>query len=249
MTTGHSPSVRTTAAISPSPEYRRRVPRAVVVILTAGAVLAVATALVASALAPRPAVGPGSVVAVLGDSYSAGTAEGGLGAAGWTARLAHDRGWRLTDTAIPGTGYLRARPDAGTYAAAQLDAALAVAPDLVVVQGSLNDADLPPAQVAAAATALYRTIRDRAPLARLVVVGPAWPDASPSVDVVAVRDALGVAARAAGALWIDPMTDDWFGGPVPDGTVLIGTDRLHPTDAGHRLMADRVADALTHAGL
>ncbi|WP_018331192.1 SGNH/GDSL hydrolase family protein [Actinomycetospora chiangmaiensis] len=222
-------------------------PRAVVVILTAGAVLAVACTLVATAFAPRPAVGPGATVAVIGDSYSAGTALGGLGAANWTARLARDRGWRMHDLAIPGTGYLASRPGAPDYAAAQLDPAVALEPDLVVVQGSLNDGGLPPERVGAAAAELYAAIHVRAPLARLVVIGPAWPGDTPPATTLAVRDAVGEAARAAGAAWIDPMSEQWFADPAARAT--IGADGLHPTDAGHRLMADRTADALSALGL
>jgi lysophospholipase L1-like esterase len=225
----------------------RRVPRAVVVILTAAAVLLVATVAVATVLAPHPAVGPGSRVVVVGDSYSSGTVQGGLGGSNWTALLADRRGWALTDTAIPGTGYLRARPYAGSFVAAQLDGALALRPELVVVQGSLNDGDLPPALVGAAAATLYADVHARAPGARLVVIGPAWPGDVPPAGLVAVRDAVGEAARAAGAVWIDPMTEGWFAGR--QGAALIGADALHPTDAGHRLMADRTADALTRAGL
>jgi lysophospholipase L1-like esterase len=247
VTAGTRPVAPVAAGPLPPPAGRLRVPRAVVVILTAGAVLAAAVAVVATAVVARPAVGPGSTVAVIGDSFSAGTLQGGLGATNWTALLGRDRGWRVVDTAVVGTGYLAAVPGTADYAGSQLDAALAPGPDLVVVQGSINDGELPPDRVAAAAAGLYAAIHARAPLARLVVVGPAWPGDTPPASTLAVRDAVGEAARAAGATWIDPMTEQWFG--EPSARTLIGADGLHPTDAGHRLMADRTADALAAHGL
>ena len=40
-----------------------------------------------------------------------------------------------------------------------------------------------------------------------------------------------------GATWIDPIAERWFVGR-PD---LIGADGVHPTDAGHAYMADKIA--------
>ncbi|ETB08755.1 hypothetical protein O980_21950 [Mycobacterium avium subsp. paratuberculosis 08-8281] len=43
--------------------------------------------------------------------------------------------------------------------------------------------------------------------------------------------------RAAGATFIDPIAEHWFVGR-PD---LIGADGVHPNDAGHQYMADKIA--------
>jgi phospholipase/lecithinase/hemolysin len=78
-----------------------------------------------------------------------------------------------------------------------------------------------------------------------VVIGPLWSDGDAPAPVLAVRDAVRTAALAAGAQWIDPVADGWFDRPAG----LIGADRVHPTDAGHRLMAERVDAALRTTGL
>ena len=43
--------------------------------------------------------------------------------------------------------------------------------------------------------------------------------------------------RAAGATFVDPIADRWFVGR-PD---LIGADGVHPNDAGHAYIADKIA--------
>ena len=103
--------------------------------------------------------------------------------------------------------------------------------------GSLNDETLPPGAVGDAAAATYRTIRHRAPSARLVVIGPEWPNAQRPADLLAIRDAVRNAATAAGAEWIDPLAEGWFD-RRPD---LIGADGWHPTDAGHAYLTELIA--------
>jgi lysophospholipase L1-like esterase len=55
--------------------------------------------------------------------------------------------------------------------------------------------------------------------------------------VLQIRDILDTAALAAGAAFVDPLTERWFVG-MPD---LIGADGVHPTDAGHAYLADKIA--------
>jgi lysophospholipase L1-like esterase len=69
------------------------------------------------------------------------------------------------------------------------------------------------------------------------VIGPPWPTADVPDAVLQVRDVLYGQARAAGATWIDPIAERWFVGR-PD---LIGHDGVHPNDAGHAYLADKIA--------
>ena len=69
------------------------------------------------------------------------------------------------------------------------------------------------------------------------MIGPAWPTADPPASILRIRDVLGYQAQLAGATFVDPITARWFTGR-PD---LIGRDGVHPTDAGHAYMADRIA--------
>ena len=79
--------------------------------------------------------------------------------------------------------------------------------------------------------------RRGAPTARLLVIGPPWPTDDVPDNVWRVRDALAAEAAAIGATFIDPLAEHWFVGR-PE---LIGKDGIHPTDAGHAYMADKIA--------
>ena len=51
--------------------------------------------------------------------------------------------------------------------------------------------------------------------------------------------------RLAGAAFVDPIAERWFVGQPG----LIGADGVHPTDAGHEYMADKIAPAHQRAEL
>jgi hypothetical protein len=114
-----------------------------------------------------------------------------------------------------------------------------VRPDdaLVLFFGSRNDKGVDPAVLAGSAFDCFLFARAVAPSARLLVIGPPWPTADVPPDVLQVRDVLYGQARAIGATWIDPIAERWFVGR-PD---LIGADGVHPTDAGHAYMAEKIA--------
>jgi hypothetical protein len=180
-------------------------------------------------------------VAVVSDSYTTGTREGGLGPRSWTARA-----WQILDSegeriapdvaAEKRAGY--AMP--GDHHSIFLDlTARAVKDDdaLVVFFGSRNDEGVDPQLVAAKARDTFGLAHTRAPLARLLVIGPAWPTADVPDSILRIRDVLFGAALGAGAAWIDPIAERWFVGR-PE---LIGADGVHPTDAGHQYLADMIA--------
>jgi hypothetical protein len=72
-------------------------------------------------------------------------------------------------------------------------------------------------------------------------VGPIWQDGSPPRRCLVLRDRLRARATAIGAVFVDPLAGRWFAGARH---ALIGSDALHPTDAGHRFMAGRILAAL-----
>ncbi len=225
----------------------RRGVSAVLAVLALALVVVVVLAVTVRFSGTGAAAGPddrGATVAVIGDSISQGTKLGGVGRANWTAIVGAARGWRVTDVAVGGTGYVYATPGTQNFAAGQLDRAVAAAPSTVLVQGSRNDGLVPLPQLSAAAADLYRQLQDRLPGVRLLVIGPVWSDGRicPSLD--ALRDAVRTPALAAGATFVDPIGDNWFAGAATTQPPLIGSDGVHPTDAGHRLIADRVLRAL-----
>jgi lysophospholipase L1-like esterase len=180
-------------------------------------------------------------IAVVGDSYTTGGNLGGLGTKGWCAQT-----WRLLgQEGVPISADVAAEGGAGygtrgNHGSVFEDlTADAVKPDdvLVVFFGSRNDQAVEPAQLSILAYGTYQLARRTAPKARFLVIGPPWPTADPPDNVLAIRDALKYQADIAGATFVDPIAEGWFVGR-PD---LIGKDGVHPTDAGHKYMAEHIA--------
>lgn len=180
-------------------------------------------------------------IAVVGDSYTTGGELGGLGSKGWTTRA-----WQLLarqgiavapDVAAEGGAGYGTRGNHGSVFE-DLTADV-VKPDdaLVVFFGSRNDQGVDPTQLSVLAWGTYQLARRTAPSAKFLVIGPPWPTADPPDAVLRIRDALKYQAGVAGATFIDPIAQGWF----VDRPELIGKDGVHPTDAGHAYMAEKIA--------
>jgi lysophospholipase L1-like esterase len=203
-------------------------------------------------LAAAPAVGPapaasaapsakGAHIAVIGDSYTAGSDEGGGGTRSWPTlawKLLAQRGLAVDANvaAEGGAGYGQ-RGSAGrvfedlTAQAVQRDDAL------VVFFGSRNDQPVDPKRFPSLAASTFKLARFTAPDAKFLIIGPPWPTATPPPEVLKIRDSLRAVAAAGPAQFVDPIAEGWF----VDRPELIGADGVHPTDAGHRYMAERIA--------
>lgn len=180
-------------------------------------------------------------IAVVGDSYTTGTAEGGLGSNAWTTRvwlaLAHQGMQIAPDVVSEGRAGYVVRGDHGSVFEDLTSRAVHPGDALVVFFGSRNDEGSDPLRLAGMAHDTFDLARRTAPSARLLVIGPPWPTADPPFDILYVRDTLAAQARDAGASFADPISEGWFVGR-PD---LIGPDGVHPNDAGHAYMADKIA--------
>jgi lysophospholipase L1-like esterase len=180
-------------------------------------------------------------IAVIGDSYTTGGDEGGLGAKGWTTRawqlLAREGVPVTADVAAEGGAGYGTRGDHGSVFEDLTADAVKPADALVVYFGSRNDQGVDPTQLSILAYGTFQLAHNSAPSARFLVIGPPWPTADPPDNVLRIRDALKYQAGVAGATFIDPIAAGWFVGR-PD---LIGKDGVHPTDAGHAYMAEKIA--------
>ncbi|MDH6194197.1 lysophospholipase L1-like esterase [Mycobacterium frederiksbergense] len=182
-----------------------------------------------------------SHIAVIGDSYTTGAAEGGQGSKGWTTLA-----WQsLSQRGIQVDADVVAEGGAGYVARGNRNSifgdltARAVQPDdsLVVFFGSRNDKDSDLGAVNRSSHDALVLARQAAPTARMLVIGPPWPTAEVPPALLGIRDILRDQARQVGATFFDPIADGWFVGH-PE---LIGADGIHPTDAGHAYMADKIA--------
>ncbi len=196
--------------------------------------------------APRPLVtmshgSPVFHVAVVGDSYTTGTDEGGLGSRAWTARawqaLSRQGVQVAPDVASEGRAGYAVVGDHGSVF--EDLTARAVRPNdvLVVFFGSRNDQGVDPELLADEARSSFDLAHRIAPSARLLVIGPPWPTADPPGEVLQVDDVIAGQAAVADAAYVDPIAEHWF----VDRPDLIGPDGVHPTDAGHEYMAEMIA--------
>jgi lysophospholipase L1-like esterase len=184
-----------------------------------------------------------SVLAVYGDSYSAGGRQGGKGDDGWPAIVADHLDADLRLHAAGGAGYVNgSKADDETFLDQVLGAPEPDA-DVVVVFGSRNDRMFSAGDVKSQAVQVFDAIRRQSPGAELVVVGPAWDDDSTPAEMFRIRDSVAAAAAAAGALFVDPLTQEW----LYDHPQLIGLDGVHPNNLGHAYLATRIGPYVREA--
>jgi len=191
---------------------------------------------------PRTSDAGATRILVIGDSWTGGTSGVGRGEAGWPALLGRRMPDVEVETAATGdAGYVTT---AGDQTLPDLVAGADLADvDLVVLFGSRFDAAGVADQVDVAVREVIASIRDQAPDAGLVVIGPAWPDAAVPAGVRNNRDVIRAAAQAASVRFVDPLREEWFA----DGRGLIGADGVHPTDQGHVRLADRIQPIVREA--
>ena len=189
-----------------------------------------------------PAPGTPERIAVIGDSYTSGSPQGGTGDKRWTAvvtGLLNSRGFAVTTDvgAEGGSGYVHGGNHSGGVFADKIDAAVKPEDKVVVFFGSRNDSRALEGQMAHATCEAFRKAEMAAPGAQLLVIGPPWVNASPPPSVLAARDIIRNRSQELGLHFVDPIADGWF----VDRPDLIGSDGVHPTDAGHQYMADKIA--------
>lgn len=167
------------------------------------------------------------LIAVLGDSYAAGF---GLdpGDASWPEILADEASASVMVDAIAATGYVNGGFCGGDTFSTRVVELVALAPDVLVIEGGLNDWEAGERDVLEAARAVLADVD--AP--EVIVVGPARTPARP--DVAGVVGALSAAAGEAGATFVDVRTLE----------LAFLADGLHPTPEGHRAFAAAVLAAL-----
>lgn len=184
-----------------------------------------------------------ATVLVFGDSWTYGSAASDP-TLGYAYVLGELTGWTTVVDGVRGSGYLKPGldgPDFGTRIAA-LDPALD--PDLVIIQGSINDRRLPADGYAAAVDAAWDHLAAIYPDARIVVLGPA-PQVLPVETATARIDHdLSDLAAERGWWYISPVREGWITEANYLDVIDTGIGRDHPSTAGHRYLAERLAAAL-----
>jgi lysophospholipase L1-like esterase len=177
------------------------------------------------------------VVAFIGDSWTAGSGSGDQG--GYAERTIAQLGWDGFVLGIGGSGYVVS--GMGRPYADRIGPALDTDPDVVVVQGSINETPTDVAVLADAARQMLGQLRAQAdPGTQILVVGASYVPGTPADAVDGVNAAVAGAAAAVGLPFVDPAAENWTDPRDP----AVWADPWHPDDLGHQRIADRLAPLL-----
>ena len=180
---------------------------------------------------------------VFGDSWTYGSAasEPTLGYAYLLASLLDGE---TIVNGVRGSGYLKPGLDGPTFGEriAQLDPTLT--PDLVIIQGSINDRAQGVAGYRDAVNAAWDAMAAKYPEAAIVVLGPAPHELPVGAATARIDKDLSDLAAARGWWYISPVAQNWITPQNYLDVIDVEIGRKHPSTEGHRYLAEKVAAAL-----
>jgi lysophospholipase L1-like esterase len=246
--------------------HRRALPAAlvIVVVLALAAVAlgvwrpwtpAASTAAIAGAgsdetvmIAPAPLVLPAHPsVLVFGDSWTYGSAAT-VPTEGYAYVLAELIDGTTTVNGVRGSGYLKPGLDGPAFGEriAALDPALD--PDLVIIQGSINDRDQGEDGYRDAVRSAWDAMAAVYPEAQIVILGPAPHELPVGAGTARIDADLAQLAAERGWWYISPVAEDWITEADYLDVIDVDFGRKHPSTAGHRYLAERLAADLAELG-
>lgn len=182
----------------------------------------------------------GPTVVAIGDSIVKG--RGLTPAEAWPAQVARADGWRLTNLATSGAGFVKKGAGGVTFAD-EAAAAIPLKPSVIVIQASRNDLGEPADKVSRAITTIIDSLHASLPRTRLIAVRPVWSKTEVPGELTSFRERVAAAVTAAGGHSVD------IGTPLVGGADLMQSDGIHPTVAGQTAIADAVRSALAARSL
>lgn len=195
-----------------------------------------------NASSPTKSCSANAVVTFLGDSYTNGTDMDSGAAKRFPALIGNSLRVEHKVMGYNGSGYTVRGPKPFNVTFPEAAANVAADSSIVVVFGSRND-KLPYQSVYDGAVKTYQKLRSTVPNAKVIVIGPPWINNKPNPQILSDRKAVQAAAKTAGLQFVDPIARGWFAQPseISDGkNFRIGSDHVHPTDAGHAYLADKI---------
>lgn len=181
------------------------------------------------------------VVSVAGDEFTAGTSADSGTRFEWPALLQAALKAHVKTYAAQGAGYLTTGSGGATLVteAGKVDPSSTV----VLIVGGANDQLSGDAlAVAEAATRAISAAHTAAPKATIVLVGPASGLATPPASLTTISNALQGAAGAAGAQWVDPISDHWL-----SSSPSLSDAQGRPTDAGEKAIESNLQAVLENS--
>jgi len=195
-------------------------------------------------VAPTPLVLPQHPhVLVFGDSWTYGSAAS-TPTLGYAYVLAELLEGETAVDGVRGSGYLKPGLDGPAFGEriAALDPALD--PDLVIIQGSINDREQGADGYREAVTAAWDALAATYPDSSIVVLGPAPHILPVETGTARIDQDLAALAGARGWWYISPVQQDWITAFNYRDVIDIDPGNRHPSTDGHRYLAEKVAAAL-----
>ncbi|MGW5267719.1 SGNH/GDSL hydrolase family protein [Rhodococcus sp. NPDC003994] len=178
-------------------------------------------------------------MAVIGDSYSRGSATGGP-EGNWTRLLARDL-YRASSpvlmevSSVAGADLDPATPGTPSFASLAADV-LKSDTRLVVAFGARSDTRAQPND---GVRELVDLISQRSPQADFMMIGAVCAPVDDCSLAGEYNRGLAGAVDQAGGVFVDPVGEQWFQG---QDRGLIGVDGIHPTNAGYIYIAGKLFD-------
>lgn len=186
---------------------------------------------------PAPQRPPVHSVTFIGDSWTEGY--GATALRGYAVLTAEQLGWNYEDLGVGGSGY--SVLGRGSTFGDRVDRAVATHPDVIVVQGSLNErTSTAQALTAAADETLARLRAEAAPHTRILVMGASYTPGTPDATIDWINGAVRGAAAKAHLEFVDPAAEDW----TDPHEAALWFDANHLDDAGCQVPADHLKPLL-----
>ena len=149
---------------------------------------------------------------------------------------------------VRGSGYLKPGLDGPAFGEriAALDPTLT--PDLIIMQGSINDRAQGEAGYREAVTAAWDAMSAKYPEATIVILGPAPHELPVGAGTARIDTDLSELAAARGWWYISPIAQNWITDQNYLSVIDVEVGRRHPSTDGHRYLAEKLAAALAELG-
>lgn len=202
----------------------------------------------AVAIVPAPLLLPEDpTVLVFGDSWTYGSAAT-LPTEGYAYVLADLLGGETIVNGVRGSGYLKPGIDGPAFGERITALDPTLDPDLIIMQGSINDREQGEAGYREAVTAAWDALSAKYPDATIVVLGPAPHELPVGAGTARIDQDLGELAAARGWWYISPIAQNWITEQNYLSVIDVDLGRKHPSTDGHRYLAEKVAAALAELG-
>jgi acyl-CoA thioesterase-1 len=198
--------------------------------------VAVGGGVVAGVASQKASAANASTVAVIGDSIMDGHGLQTMSEA-WPDVVAADNDWTLDNLSADGDGYVKVGND-GTTIEDQVEMAVALHPDVVILAASSNDLGESDASVKAAIDAAVGKLHAALPNAEIIGVTPIWNESASPAQLVQFGDDMEEAVLAAGGDYLD------IGNPLSGKPQDMQAGDVHPDPAGQQAIATAVETML-----